>query len=37
MVDLFNNKKQMYDDIITGEENAFEDLELYYIDDSDKL
>jgi len=24
----------MYDNIITGEENAFEDLELYYIDDS---
>jgi len=27
----------MYDNIITGEENAFEDLELYCIDDPDNL
>jgi len=35
MLDLFN-MKQMYDDVMTGEENAFEYLELHYIDDSDK-
>jgi len=27
----------MYGNVITGEENAFEDLELCYINDSDKL
>jgi len=36
VLDLFN-KKQTYGDVITEEENAFEDLELYCIDDSDKL
>jgi len=27
----------MCDNVVTGGENAFEDLELYYIDDSNKL
>jgi len=36
MIDLCN-KKQMSDNVIKKEENAFEDLELYYIDESDKL
>jgi len=31
------NKKEMSDNVIKKEENAFEDLELYYIDESDKL
>ena len=31
------NKKQMYDNWITAEENVLEDLELYCNDDSDKL
>jgi len=36
MINLYC-KKQMNDNVIMGEENAAEDLYLYYIDDSDKM
>jgi len=32
----FFNTKQIYDNVIMGEVNASEDLELYYVDESDE-
>jgi len=36
MLDIFS-KKQMYDSVITGKENASKDWNMYYIDVSDKF